>query len=93
MKEEQFQSAVIKSLQGIGSRLNSIEITIGSIEKTIGSIETRIDSIEKTNRESFTAINNYLGRIQEQVDESLRLYSQFTSDFRKRLEKLENRFS
>jgi archaellum component FlaC len=79
MKEEQFQSAVIKSLQGIESRLNSIE--------------TRIDSIEKTNRESFTAINNYLGRIQEPVDESLRLYSQFTSDFRKRLEKLENRFS
>ena len=82
MNNRQFRSHVIHSL-------DEIKIRLDSIDTRLDSIDTRLDSLEK----SFIIINNLLGRLQEKVDESLRLYSQFTSDFRKRLEKLENRFS
>lgn len=75
MTTEDFQSHVL-------DRLDDIIQKVSNLEKTV-------HNHMKVTNQSFVQVNNSIGRLEEKVDESLRLYSQFTGDFRKRLEKLE----
>jgi archaellum component FlaC len=92
MNNKSFQSHVLKSLDDFKLRFDSIDSRLEGLNSKVDENTSKIDSLIESNSKSFAIVNNLLGRLEEQVNESLRLYSQFTSDFRKRLEKLEKRF-